>query len=484
EFFQIKPIWPEKLIMSLYRYGANVSGNFIAQNITTPTTVMNGICTPQKIEKELNKAKNKGYPYTHVGFSIFIDSYTMFIKNAKKVKEFDKNIITIAGNIGSLFEKTKEYVDYICSGDGVLFFRKLFGEDINQKYNLKLTRSQAMTDFFGLRLKSEMAYLTTKLGCPYKCDFCGTYQLFKGHCTPPLFSPQEVHDAIIQYSNEIKKKFLLFIAEPTAIISKKWWYELFDLFKGEGGDYPIYTLTTTKSLLNFDFDRISNSDLYFQAFNLGIESVTKNYEKNLTFNNYKFLIKKLFDYGIATYATYMIGFDHHTHDNVWEDMYKLIDLDATVFSILNLKPIPGTPIWNDLSENGRILDVPYDLYYLQGFQPFLHPHFKPGFEDMLPLLSKIHAYFERETGSFVTKYIKLYENLEKLYPNKDFKKDLKKYKSISKILFNSWKENLNPSEKQINNYCSAIEDFEKIPLQFKLIKNLSSFKKHIQKCSP
>ena len=479
--FEIKPIWPERLTLSLYRYGVNVSGSFIAANIDTPTTVMNGMCNPKRLIKELRKAENKGNPYTHVGFTIFIDSYSEFIKNAQAVKKYDKNIITIAGNVGSLFEKTINFVDYVCNGDGVTFFRKLFGERINQNYRLELKPSKLMIDVFGIRFKSKMVYLTTKLGCPYKCDFCGTYQLFKGKCTPPFFKPQEIYDAIIQYRKEIKKDFLLFIAEPTAIISSKWWYELFDLFKGEEGDFPIYALTNTKSLLDFDFDRISDSSLRFQGFNLGIESLNRSYNKNTSYEGYKNLIKKLSDYGIATYVTYMIGFDYHTHKKVWDDMYKLVNLDAAVFSILNLKPIPRTHIWNKLKKEGRLLNVPYDLYYFQGFQSFTHPHFKPGFEDMLPLLCKIHTYFEKETGSLVTSYIKLYETLNELYPQKNFGKSLKRYKDISKALFPSWKKHLNPTNEQIEYYLSHINDINKIPLYIRLIKNSSLFKKIYQR---
>jgi len=40
--------------------------------------------------------------------------YDQFVKCAQVVKEFNEEIITIAGNIGCLFEGTEKFVDYVC----------------------------------------------------------------------------------------------------------------------------------------------------------------------------------------------------------------------------------------------------------------------------------------------------------------------------------------------------------------------------------
>ncbi len=480
EYFQIKPIWPEKPHTNAYQYGTNVSGTFIAKNIDTPTTVMEGICNPKRILKELKKAKRQGFPYTHVGFSVFIDSYNNFLKSAQTVKGFNKNNITIAGNVGALFEKTKNYVDYVCTNDGVAFFRKLFGEDIHKPYHYCLIPSKLFFDIFEMRLKSDLVFLTTKLGCPYQCDFCGTFQIFKGKCTSPFISPQDLYQALVEYHNQLKKDITIMFAEPTALFPHKWWYELFDLFREEDADYSIYALTTPSSLYNFNFDKINKSSLRFQVINLGIESFNRNYSKNPSPNDTKSLIKILSDYGIATFATYIIGFDYHNRENIWQEIDQLIDLEASTYSVLNLKPIPQTSIWNDLERQGRLLDIPYDLYYLQGFQSYLHPNFRPGFEDMLPLLCQIHAHIEKETGSITSSYIKLYETLSKIRSNKKFEKTLNKYKYLSKALYNSWESSLNPSEKQKEQYYSLIANVNNIPLSIKLIKKSKIFRKFIQ----
>jgi hypothetical protein len=84
-----------------------------------------------------------------------------FIDCARSVKKFDPQIVTIAGNIGSLIEETKSYVDYVFSGDGVMSLRRLFGEDVIEPYKVKITLDRHVSS-----KRFQMVYLATKLGCP------------------------------------------------------------------------------------------------------------------------------------------------------------------------------------------------------------------------------------------------------------------------------------------------------------------------------
>ncbi len=454
EAFHLKPIWTEKPYNNIWSAGTNTSCLFIANNLDTPTTVMSRCGTPDRILKELNAAKEDCFPYTHVGFNVYVASYTRFIRCAQAVKSFDKNIVTVAGNVGSLFKQTNRQVDYVCRGDGILFLRNLLGEDVKKPYRLKLISYKIITQLLGMKIRTPMVNIITKIGCPMRCDFCATNQLFEGKFTPPLFTPQEVHDNLVEHREKIKRDFLTMFCEPTGITTKQWWYELFALFEEEPYDFPIFMPTTVASLRTFNFERINNSSMRFEGFNIGIESFSREYVKNQKHKETKELFKKLTDYGIATFSTFIIGFDHHTHEKVWEEVNQLINLEASTYSVFNLHPMPYTSIWNKLKNEGRLLDLPVDFYYFNGFLPFKHPHFKPGFEDMLPLLRDIHEYLCKEVGDFTLASLKLYKNISKNRENLNNK--MKAYKFISKELFPSWRDQLNPSPEQISNYLEKL----------------------------
>ncbi len=452
EIFDLKPIWTEKPYNSVYGSEINTSCLFIANNLDTPSTVMSGCGTQERILSELKKARENSFPYTHVGFSIYVPSYSKFVECAHAVKNFDNKIITIAGNVGCLFKQTKNYVDYICRGDGVPFLRNLLGEDVNKPYCLKLISYRNKIELLGRKIRSPMVNIITKVGCPMKCDFCATNQLFEGKFTKPLFTPQEVHDSLVKHREKIKKDFITLFCEPTAITNKKWWYELFELFVEEPYDFPIAMLTTISSMNRFDLDRISNSSMRFELLNVGVESFSMDYGKTQRHKETKKLFKKLSDYGIGANPSFIIGFDHHTRENVWEEIYQLINLEAIAYSIFNLHPLPYTPIWYQLEKEKRLLNIPNDFYYLTGFVPYKHPHFKSGFEDMLPLLRDINEFICREVGDSTFSLMKLYENAPK--QRECISNKIKVYKYISKELFPSWKAQLDPSKKQLSKYLA------------------------------
>ncbi|MFW9969877.1 MAG: B12-binding domain-containing radical SAM protein [Candidatus Odinarchaeota archaeon] len=475
EAFDFDPIWPGRLKFSLRDYDSSPSCSFIADNLETPTEIMVGDIQSSDIIETLDKAKKIGHPFTHVGFSVFVTGYTRFVESAMAVKNYDPNIITIAGNVGMLFPGTENYVDHIGRGDGIPFLRKLLGEECNRPYKLEVIPAKNTFSLYDVELNVPIAQVVTKLGCPNNCDFCITRRLFNGKFFNSFFTPQQVHDKLVEYCRKLKKDFAILFCEPQGIISKQWWYDLCDLFVDEPEDYPVMITATQASLQKFDFDRISNSSLRFYGFNIGIESFSKDYGKNAGHRNTKALIKKLADYGIATYGTFIIGFDHNTKESIWEEIKQAVDLDMYGLTVHNLKVLPETPLWYEYEKAGRLLDIPYDFYYLEGFQTYTHPHFKPGFADMLPLMHDILEYIEKERGTPLLSFIELLGNIPK--KRKLFEKRIELYRKIASFLYPSWKEHLSPSEAQQEKYLQRLGGLTRSPVILKMIQKSKIFRK-------
>ncbi len=465
EFFQLDPIWPDKIELTWCHIGS-VTLSFIAKNLETETTILERLQTIDPVIKELRKGKEENSPYTHVGFSVFFKGYMKFIQCAQAVKIFDKNIITIAGNVGALYKNTEKYVDYVCRSEGVIFLRKLLNENISKPIVPVFYEDKIPVNFGNSVLKLDTLFIVTKLGCINKCNFCPTNTLFQGKLISNFTTPENVYDAVISYRDKTKRKPDLLFCEPTALINKDWFYKLFKLFENETEDYIINIPTTISSLLKFDFDRISNSALRFGTINIGIESFTENYSKVVKHKYTKEILKKLCDYGIGPLLTYIIGFEHDTHETIWKDMKKLIDLESEVIRITNLHIFPGTALYDEYEERDRILEIIPDFLDLTGFQSFKHPHFKPGFEDILPLLCELYRYIEKEKGNVMTGNLEILKKLlilrkekygikHNLY--KDIFKKVKLYKNMVKGIFPSWKLYLKPTPKQIDKYRSLID---------------------------
>jgi len=444
--------WPDDVAIQASVDDINVSGHFIAVNIKTPSKVLDSPINPEILISELRKDS-----YTHVGFSIISNDYSNFVKCARVVKDFDSSIITLAGGPGAMFEKTKDYVDHVCVGRGVPFLRKLFNEKIDDPYKLKIMSNLYHLKYLNLETSTILHRMVTKIGCPYKCDFCVTPNMYGGKYTGELFTPPYIHDELIKFRDKIgENKLSIYFEEPTSVVSLKWWYDLFDLFKEDDGDFAFYVYGVTSILEKLDLEKISNSAARFHLVNFGIESFNKNYSKNSNVNM-KSLIRKFSDHGILTNPNYIIGFDFDNKESVMDDIKRLVDLGATMNTVLHLHPHPMTSVWKELESQNRLLDVPIEFHFIHGFQSFKHPNFKPGFEDMLPLLNKIYQYIQTETGGKIVTYIQVMKNLLN-YTNhpKLFKKDIKNLISMGKMVYPKWKKFFNPSELQDKNYLSKI----------------------------
>jgi len=454
EIFNNITEWPDDVAIDGFIDDLNVSGRFLAKNIETPSKVIDEPVNPEILISELEKDS-----YTHVGFSIISNDYSNFINCAQSVKNFDSSIITIAGGPGAMFEQTKTYVDYVCKGErGVPFLRKLFNEKIDNPYKLTIMPNRYCLKYLNFEVATTIYRLVTKIGCPLNCDFCVAPSLYGGEYTGEFFTPQYLHDQFIKFRDEVgENKLSFYFEEPTSVFSLGWWYEFINLFKEDYGDFAFYVYSITSILDKLDLDKISNSAARIHLVNFGIESFNKNYVKN-TNVNMKSLVRRMSDYGIFTNPNYIIGYDFDTKESVMEDIKKLIDLDATMNTVLHLHAHPMTGIWEELKSQNRLLDVPIEFHFIHGFQSFKHPHFKPGFEDMLPLLSKIYQYIQTETGGKVVNYAQVLKNLlnHTNHP-KLFKNDIKSLTSICKLVYPKWKKFFNPSGLQDKNYLNKIQ---------------------------
>ncbi len=102
---------------------------YIANNITTPTTVLQ-YPTMKQFKRELRK----GYDY--VGISFVIATFGKLQKMCRLVREVSPGSKIILGGYGTMLPECDQYGDYICREEGVGFMRRLLGDSpgmTNQK---------------------------------------------------------------------------------------------------------------------------------------------------------------------------------------------------------------------------------------------------------------------------------------------------------------------------------------------------------------
>jgi len=72
------------------------------------------------------------------------------------------------------------------------------------------------------------------------------------------------------------------------------------------------------------------------------------------------LTRKLREHGIRVQGATIIGLEHHTPDNILSEIEHAVSHDTDFHQFKLYTPVPGTPLYQQMSEEGRMLpDVDY-----------------------------------------------------------------------------------------------------------------------------
>jgi hypothetical protein len=108
---------------------------------------------------------------------------------------------------------------------------------------------------------------------------------------------------------------------------------------------------------------------------IGVESKFDIYEKNKNID-LAALIQELQSYGIPVLASAILFLEHHTKENIWEDIDYAISLKPDFIQFMQLSPYPGTKLYEELSRDNRLLhSIPYEEWHGQHQIWFKHPEF-------------------------------------------------------------------------------------------------------------
>jgi radical SAM superfamily enzyme YgiQ (UPF0313 family) len=100
---------------------------------------------------------------------------------------------------------------------------------------------------------------------------------------------------------------------------------------------------------------------------IGFETLSQEalLETNKAFNmrqDYYEVVRRVHDRGIGIQGTFVFGFDHHTRDTFAETVDFAIEANIDLPRYAVLTPFPGTPLFDRLKREGRILSEDWTLY--------------------------------------------------------------------------------------------------------------------------
>jgi radical SAM superfamily enzyme YgiQ (UPF0313 family) len=280
-----------------------------------------------------------------------------------------KGIPVVMGGIHTTCkpDEARQYADSIVLGEADTIWPELL-EDLEHGRLQQVYRNTSGVSLEQLpiskrslcdsRYYASVSAMRTSRGCPYTCKFC--YQ-------PAFYTERGVrHRSILNIIDEIKsmRAHHVFFLDDNLTgdkgFAKKLFINLAPLGITWSGAATINVGQDTE-LLQLAYESGCRS-LF-----IGIESISQaNLTENTKFQNkaavYNQMVANIHQHGIMINGSFIFGMDHDTPD-VFEETVEWIvqhKIETATFHILT--PYPGTPLFDELEQTGRIIDYNWDHY--------------------------------------------------------------------------------------------------------------------------
>jgi radical SAM superfamily enzyme YgiQ (UPF0313 family) len=361
---------------SLHMFHGSWGLQMIQENINEPCTLLD-FPSLETFRRELTRHR-----YDVVGIS-------SIIVNVGKVKEMCRIIrelsphsrIIVGGHVAALPELDQLIdADHIVRGEGIRWMREFLGEDVNAPIRHPHIISALGMHMMGIKVPdspgSSAAVVIPSVGCPMGCNFCTTSSFFggKGHFVDFYSTGAELFQVMEGMEREMKA-WSFFIMDENFLLHKNRAMELLGLMRGHGKSWSLNVFSSANAIKKYTMAELV--ELGISWLWMGLESRASRYEK-LKGSDTTTLVSELQDNGIKILGSTIIGLEHHTPENMEDEIDYALEHNTDFHQFMLYTPVPGTPLYDDLFCDNLILpDV--DLADIHGqFQlTFKHAAISP-----------------------------------------------------------------------------------------------------------
>ena len=288
-------------------------------------------------------------------------------------------------------------------GDGIAWMREYLGEDVNAPI-----RHPELSSGFGLRVMGvkvpakadASATIIASVGCPMGCNFCTTSAFFGGKGKIlNLYSSGEELFRLMERAETTRNVKSFFIMDENFLLQKKRAMELLAHMQAAGKSWAFHIFSSVNAIRKYSYEELVQ--LGISSIWVGLESPRSTYSK-LDGADTRKLARELREHGIVLLGSTIIGLEHHTPENIGEEIEHAISHGTDLHQFMLYTPVPGTPLYSEMKEQGRLLDIDLaDIHGQLGFnfehaaisreqsKEFLDSAFRRDFERNGPSLFRI-----------------------------------------------------------------------------------------------
>jgi radical SAM superfamily enzyme YgiQ (UPF0313 family) len=305
--------------------------------------------------------------YDLVGISCFTMFAPQVYEIADKFRSMGIPVILGGYHPSALPEEAKQHADSVVIGETEYSFPHLI-KDLEKGRLQPFYKADEMVkpedipplrrDLLTFQSLSDGMRITR--GCPHQCEFCSITYFFKH-----TYRMRPIKD-VIKELKSLPRKYV-YIHDENLIVDLDYNKALFRAMIQEKvnkkwfANGNIYVLGKDEELLRLARESgctgwtIGFESVIQQSLN-GVKKTANQVEK------YDKWIKTIRKHGMAINGLFIFGFDNDTPD-VFDKTLEALDqwgIDAAEFNILT--PLPGTPLFDKMERDGRILTKDWSKY--------------------------------------------------------------------------------------------------------------------------
>lgn len=342
----------------------------IQYNISTPCTLLD-FPTREAFARELTSGH-----YDVVGISSIIVNVAKVREMCRMVRELSPDSQIVVGGHVAAVPGLEQMIDadHVVKGDGISWMRRYLGEDENAPI-----AHPPIVSGFGLRVMGvdlgaagdTAATIIPSAGCPMGCNFCTTSAFFggKGKYLNFFESGDELFDIMCRAEADLKARSF-FIMDENFLLQRKRALDLLKRMKQERKSWAFYVFSSANAIAKFSMEELV--ELGISWIWLGLESPKSGYSKLNGADTMK-LTAELRRHGIKLLGSTIIGLEHHTPSNIGSEIEHAVSHDTDFHQFMLYTPVPGTPLYQQVSEEGRLIDVNLADIHGQWKFNFKHP---------------------------------------------------------------------------------------------------------------
>lgn len=342
----------------------------IQYNISAPCTVLD-FPTREAFAEELRRNH-----YDIVGISSIIVNVRKVREMCRMVREISPQSTVVVGGHVTAIPGVEHFIDadHIVRGEGIAWMRAFLGEDPNAPIQHPPIVSGFGVRALGLPIpegEDTAATIIPSVGCPMGCNFCTTSAFFggKGKMVHFFSTGRQLYEVMTRAEEELKAQSF-FMMDENFLLDRKRAMDLLECMRKGDKSWSLYVFSSANAIRKYTMDELVKLGISWVW--LGLESPRSNYAKLDGTDTLK-LTQELRAHGIKTLGSTIVGLEHHTPENIAEEIEHAVRHETDFHQFMLYTPVPGTPLYQQIRAEGRLLDD-VDLADIHGQYKFNFQH--------------------------------------------------------------------------------------------------------------